>query len=171
MSGAIKDKLSQTNTRICSGWGAIANPHAKIFDPPATPSHISEHDPGDRMKILFDMFYIFYLWEHTPKLGIKIFEIDCNWNFMIFDLLTPPQGHKLDTRVKVLLVFCSTHHPATRPCSEKLNFWPHSTLKPHPWDFGDGAWSREWKSRAICFMSFTCENTHKVWYKNLWNWL
>ena len=28
------------------------------------------------MKIPFDMFYIFYLLEHTPKFGIKIFEID-----------------------------------------------------------------------------------------------
>ena len=25
-------------TRMCSGWGAIANPHAKVFDPPAPPS-------------------------------------------------------------------------------------------------------------------------------------
>ena len=72
----LKDKLSQTNTRICSRWNAIANPHAKILDPQPPPSHIPEHDPGDRMKILFDMFYISYLWEHTPKFGIKIFEID-----------------------------------------------------------------------------------------------
>ena len=32
----------------------------------------------------------------------------------------------------------------------------------------------EWKSCPICFVSFICENTHKVWYKNLWiclcNW-
>ena len=34
------------------------------------------HDQGDRMKFLFDMFYIFYLWEHTQSLVYKIFEID-----------------------------------------------------------------------------------------------
>ena len=30
---------------------------------------------------------------------------------MIFDILTPPQGHQYDLRVKILLAFCSTHHP------------------------------------------------------------
>ena len=28
----------------------------------------------------------------------------------------------------------------------------------------------EWKFCSICFLSFICENTHKVWYKSLWNW-
>ena len=28
----------------------------------------------------------------------------------------------------------------------------------------------EWKLFSICFLPFICENTHKVWYKNLWNW-
>ena len=30
---------------------------------------------------------------------------------MIFDLLTLPQGHKFDPRVKIFLALCSTHHP------------------------------------------------------------
>ena len=30
---------------------------------------------------------------------------------MIFDLLTPPQGHQFDPRLKSLLAFCSTSHP------------------------------------------------------------
>ena len=29
----------------------------------------------------------------------------------------------------------------------------------------------EWKSHLICFVSFICEKIHKVWFKNLWNWL
>ena len=29
----------------------------------------------------------------------------------------------------------------------------------------------EWKSRLICHRSFICEKIHKVWLKNLWNWL
>ena len=29
----------------------------------------------------------------------------------------------------------------------------------------------EWKSRLICYISFICEKMHKVWFKNLWNWL
>ena len=66
--------------------------------------------------------YVFYLsfLRTQQKFGIKIFEID----LMIFDLLTSPQGHKFDPRVKILLVFCCA-------C-------------------------------LICFISFICENTHKV---------
>ena len=29
----------------------------------------------------------------------------------------------------------------------------------------------KWKSCLICFISFICEKTHKVCFKNLWNWL
>ena len=28
----------------------------------------------------------------------------------------------------------------------------------------------EWKLCSICFLSFIFENTHKILYKNLWNW-
>ena len=28
-----------------------------------------------------------------------------------------------------------------------------------------------WKYRLICYISFICEKIHKVWFKNLWNWL
>ena len=30
---------------------------------------------------------------------------------MIFDLLTSPQGHQFDHRIKILLAFCSARHP------------------------------------------------------------
>ena len=51
------------------------------------------------MKILFDKF------------GIEIFEIDfVIEQLLIFYLLTPAQGHQFDPRVKILLVFCSSHH-------------------------------------------------------------
>ena len=34
------------------------------------------------------------------------------------------------------------------------------------------AQATELKFRSICFLSFICEiYSHKVWYKNLWNWL
>ena len=44
---------------------------------------------------------------------------------------------------------------------------PPSAPKSHPWGM---AQATEYKSRLICFVSFICENTHKIWYKNLWNW-
>ena len=43
---------------------------------------------------------------HT-KFGIKIFEIDM---LMVFDLLTSPQGHQFDPKMKMLLAFCSARH-------------------------------------------------------------
>ena len=39
---------------------------------------------------------------------MKIFETDI---LMIFDLLTSPQGHQFDPRMKMLLAFCSARHP------------------------------------------------------------
>ena len=30
---------------------------------------------------------------------------------MIFDLLTSPQGHQFNPRMKILLAFCSARHP------------------------------------------------------------
>ena len=44
--------------------------------------------------------------KNTHKVSYKIFEI-----VMIFDLLTSPQGHQFDPRIKMLLVFCSASHP------------------------------------------------------------
>ena len=50
----------------------------------------------------------------------------------------------------------------------KFNFWPPAPLKSHPWGITQAT---EWKSSLICFISFICEMTHRVWLKNLWNWL
>ena len=43
---------------------------------------------------------------------------------------------------------------------------PQRPQRPTP-----GDWPRRQNviSRLICFVSFICENTHKAWYKNLWN--
>ena len=90
---------------------------------------------------------------------------------MIFDILTSPQGHQFDPRIKMLLAFCSACHPRRfdmlhdHVWKKKLD--PLGTPcapKSHPWGMTQGT---EWKSHLI---SFICENTHKVWYKNLWNW-
>ena len=35
---------------------------------------------------------------------------------MIFDLLTSPQGHQFDPRMKKLLEFCSARHPCRLIC-------------------------------------------------------
>ena len=44
-------------------------PMLKFLPPPPAPQVPPlDHDPGNRMKILFNMFSIFYLWEHTQSL-------------------------------------------------------------------------------------------------------
>ena len=53
--------------------------------------------------------FLSFICENTHKeSGIKIFEIDM---LMIFYLLTSPQGHQFDPRMKKLLAFCSACHP------------------------------------------------------------
>ena len=108
------------------------------------------------------VFYRLFVRTHT-KFGIK------NWNWHR-DLLTSPQGHQFDSRMKMLLAFCSARHPRRFDMPhdhvwKQFFFDPLGTpsaTKSHP--------GIEWKSLLICFVSFICENTHKVWYKNLWNW-
>ena len=39
-----------------------------FFTPPEPRKPTPGHDLGNRMKILFNMFSIFYLWEHTQSL-------------------------------------------------------------------------------------------------------
>ena len=60
---------------------------------------------------------------------------------MIFDLLTSPQGHQFDPRMKMLYAFCSARHPRRfdmlhdHVCKNKL-FDPLGTPsapKSHPW--------------------------------------
>ena len=62
-------------TSMPSQWSAIANPHAKGFDPQHPKVPPLRHDPGNRMKIWFDILYVLFVSTHT-KIGIKVFEID-----------------------------------------------------------------------------------------------
>ena len=62
-----------------SRWGAIANPHEamiKFLTPSAPQVSPLRHDTGNRMKILINMFSIFYFWEHAQSLVKKTFEND-----------------------------------------------------------------------------------------------
>ena len=126
------------------------------------------------------MFCIFYLWEHTQNLVHKIWYKNLwNWhgnkNLMIFDLWPHPKVTSLTLGWKfylhsVLLVipFDLIYHMTM---FEKKIFGPLGTPsapKSHPGGMTQGT---EWKSRLICFVTFICRNTHKVWYKNLLNWL
>ena len=81
-------------------------PTLKFLTPQAPRSPTPGHDLGSRMKILFNMFSLLFVRTHT-KFGIKIFEINV---LMIFDLLTSPQRHQFDPRMKnvTCILFCSS---------------------------------------------------------------
>ena len=87
---------------------------------------------------------------------------------MIFDHLTFPKVTSLTPDWQfylypVLLITPFKVIYATWPCSKYQPQHP----KAHPWV----KTLAEWNSRCICFISFICENIHKVKYINLANWL
>ena len=91
----------------------------------------------------------------------------CNSDLMIFDLLVPPQGPRGRGPKKWCWCMCHTCKKLVEFL--KINFFTlPPTPKSHPWGVTQAA---KWKSRPICLISFMCEKTHKVWLKNLWNWL
>ena len=112
-----------------------------LFDPLGTPVPQSP-TPGawPKHQNKYPIWYVLYLSfvrTHT-KFGIKIVEIDM---LMIFDLLTSPQGHQFDPRMKMLLAFCSCRHPHRFDMLHD-NVWKKYCLTPlgtpsapksHPW--------------------------------------
>ena len=91
---------------------------------------------------------------------------------MIFDLLTSPKVTSSILGWQFYLHSVLLHIPVDLICYMTMFefFWPprHPSIpKSDPWVMTQVT---EWKSCLICFVSFICENTHKVWYKNLWNW-
>ena len=90
------------------------------------------------MKILFN---IFSFSENTHKVWYKnLWNWYGNRNLMIFDLLTSPQGHQFDPRMKILLHSVLLVIPFFDPLGTP------SAPKPHPW-----AWPRR-------------QNENSVWY-------
>ena len=69
-----------------------------------------------------------------------------NWNLMIFDLLTSPQGHQADPMVNILLAFCSTHHPHQFDMSHdyvlKNAFMTPCIGNHKTWGMTQGAWAK-----------------------------
>ena len=120
--------------------------------------------------------FIFFNCEKTHKVWLKsLWNWLCDWDLMIFDLLAPPQGPRGWGPIK--LCCCMCHWCKLLTHQIWLNFGnnfffdhstPHGTPKFDPWCMTQ---ARKWKSRLICFISFIWEKTHKVWFKNLWNWL
>ena len=63
-------------------------PMLKFLTPSAPQVPPLRHDTDNRMKTLFNMFCIFYLWEHSKSLVKNLWNWHGNRNLMIFDLLT-----------------------------------------------------------------------------------
>ena len=116
------------------------------------------HDSGDKNENC--IWYVFkcFIFENSHKVWYKnLWYWLCNWNLMIIDLVTSPQGHQFDLKVKILLAFCSYHPPVNLICHmtifEKKNcFDPlgtHDTPKSHP-----GAWSRRQNKNPVRYVSY-----------------
>ena len=118
--------------------------------------------------------FISFNCEKTNKVWLKnLWNWLCDWDLMIFDLLDPPQGPRgwgpNNCAVACAIDVSYSHTNSGWISNKKLDHsTPHGTPKSDPWGMTQ---AREWKSRLICFISFICEKTHKVWFKNLWNWL
>ena len=85
--------------------GHHRNPHAKVFDSPKHP----QVPPRDMtLATECSICFLSFICENTHKVWYKIFKIEL---LMIFDLLTSPQGHQFDSRMKMLLAFCCACHP------------------------------------------------------------
>ena len=90
-----------------SQWGASANPHAKVFDSPSTPKSHPGAWPWQQNEN--SVQYVFYLlFVRTRKVWYKNL-----WNWHVNDIwpFDLAEGHQFDSRMKMLLAFCSAHHP------------------------------------------------------------
>ena len=88
--------------------------------------------------------------------------------------LTPPQGPRgrgPKNNVPVDVPFMWVTHTPHWLNFRKKKFWtPNPPWSPQIPPLGMTQ-AVEWKSRLICYISFICKKIHKVWFKNLWNWL
>ena len=119
---------------------------------------------------------------HT-KFGVKIFEID--FVIEIKWYLTLPQGPR-GVGQKIFAVACSIHVSSSHTkfgwissnglWGDSMSYrrrgiiWFLTPKHPQAQPLGHNP-GTERKSCLICFVSLICENTHKVLYNNLWNWL
>ena len=76
---------------------------------------------------------------------------------MIFDLLTSPQGHQFDPRMKILLAFCSARHPRRFDIPhdhvwKKKLFDPLGT--PRASKSTPGAWPRPQNENPVWYVLF-----------------
>ena len=160
--GACAIHVSNSHTK--SRWIS-----EKIFFDPNPPRYPQVQPLGMTELNEYPVWYVIYLSfvRRYTKFGLKIFEIDFyNSYIMIFDLFAPSQGPSGRGTKKLCRCMCihvSNLHTKSGWISEKnYSPTPHGTPKSHPWRMTQAT---KWKSHLICFLSFLCEKTHKVWFK------
>ena len=110
--------------------------------------------------------FVIFVCENTHKVWYKnLWNWHVNQDLMIFDLLTSPQGHQFDPRMKILLAFCSAHHPyrfdMPHDHFEKKIFWPPwhpqcPKVRPLGHNPGDRIKNPIW---YVLYLSFVRTNT------------
>ena len=171
---AVACAINVSNSHTKSGWI-----WEKSFWTPQPPTVPTSPTPGawPRQRNENPVWYVLYLSivrRHT-KFGLKIFEIDfvieILWYLTLWPLPRAPGGGDQKNCAVACAINVSYSHTKFGWILEKKfmdHSTPHGTPKSDPWGMTQAT---EWKSRLICIISFTCEKTHKVWFKNLWNWL
>ena len=169
-AGAWVIHVSNSHTK--SVWISEKN----LFDPQSpmvTPkSHPWAWPRWPNENLVWYIIYLSFVRRYI-KFGLKMFEIDfVISDLMLFDLLAPyqgPRGRDPKNWAGACSSPVSNSHTESGWISEKkFTPTPHGTPKSHPWRMTQAA---QWKSGLICLISFICEKKHKVWFKNLWNWL
>ena len=143
-----------------------------VYSTPKSHAWAWPRRPNEKSRLIC---YISFICEKNHKVWFKnLWKWLCNSGLMIFDLLAPPQGPRgrgPKNGAGACAIHVSNSHTKSGWNSKKKFLTPqtpHGTPKSDPWGMTQAA---EWKSRLICFISFMCEKTHKVWFENLWNWL
>ena len=163
-------------TLECALDGAQSQiPTLKFLNPQHPKSHPLGMTQATEWKFSLICF-ISLICENTHKVCYKhLWNWLCNWNQMIFDLLTSPKGHQFDPGWKFYLHPVCLIIPVNLICNmtmlKKKKFGPLPTPaapKSHPRGMTQAS---EQKSYFIRFIPFICKNTQKVWNKILWNWL
>ena len=143
-------------------------PSLKFLTPPAPRSPTPGHDLATEWKFC-SICFLSFICESTHKVRYKDL-----WNWHFNDIWPCPKVTSLTLGWNCYLHFILLVIPVDLICYmtmfKKKIVWPPGypqcpKVPPLGHDSGDRI-----KIPMICFVSFICENTHKIWFKNLWNW-
>ena len=152
-------KIFYTKLCVCSHKWKIQNISDGIFilSPGLCPGGGTLGCPGGQIKKIFKHGHVvFHINGDNEQNRMQVKFSSCQFQRFYTKLCVCSHKYKLERAVDgaplqiPTLKFLLPQHPEVPPQGMTL--------------------ATEWKFCSICFLYFICENTYKVWYKNLWNW-